>query len=231
MKKKVIRVTQLEKFRRFITDHSEYDTEQSVIDTLTGEFKGNEYTYIGTAFHKIVEGDTDGCKKLIRTETELAGREFNIDGHNVKLDLNQCKIALSYRDSFPNAFHEIREYMDFGNIIVTGCADIINGFEIRDIKTKYSPIKDQDYTDSCQWRFYMELFGVDDFYFDLFQFIGYDKEKHGYDVRGLELKLYDPAITCHWYNQLKEDNRCLLREFIRWATFRNLINVLPEYEL
>ena len=63
MKKKVVRVTQLEKFRRFITDHSEYDTEQSVIDTLTGEFKGNEYTYIGTAFHKIVEGDTDGCKK------------------------------------------------------------------------------------------------------------------------------------------------------------------------
>lgn len=158
MKKRLVRVTQLEKFRRFIVEHSEYDTEQSVIDTLTGDFKGNEYTRIGTAFHKIVEGDTAGCKKIARTETELPGREFDIDGFPVKLDINQCKVAVAYRDRFPNAFHEIREYMDFGDIVVTGCADIINGFEIRDIKTKYSPIKDEDYVDSCQWRFYMELF-------------------------------------------------------------------------
>ena len=128
MGKKLVRVTQIEKFRRFITGHSDYDTEQSVIDTLTGSFKGNEYTRIGTSFHKIVEGDTTGCKKLTRTETELAGRGFDIDGYLVKLDLAQYKIALAYRDRFPNAFHEIREYMDFCNIIVTVCADIINGF-------------------------------------------------------------------------------------------------------
>ena len=50
-----VRVTQLEKFRRYMDSVSPFDTEQSVIDTLSGEFKGNEYTWIGTAFHKIVE--------------------------------------------------------------------------------------------------------------------------------------------------------------------------------
>lgn len=231
MKKRLVRVTQLEKFRRFIVEHSEYDTEQSVIDTLTGDFKGNEYTRIGTAFHKIVEGDTAGCKKIARTETELPGREFDIDGFPVKLDINQCKVAVAYRDRFPNAFHEIREYMDFGDIVVTGCADIINGFEIRDIKTKYSPIKDEDYVGSCQWRLYMELFGVEDFHFDLFQFVGYDKEKHGHDVRGLNLKPYEPSISCHWYNRLEEDNRLLIKDFLDWIRLRDLTDVLPLYEL
>ena len=105
----MLRVTQLEKFRRYITEHSEYDDERSVIDNLTGQFTGNQYTRVGTAFHKIVEGDTTGCKKIPRTDTEIPGREFDIDGYPVKLDLKQCKTALEYKDRFPNAFHEIRE--------------------------------------------------------------------------------------------------------------------------
>ena len=112
--KRLLRVTQLEKFRRYITEHSEYDDERSVIDNLTGQFTGNQYTRVGTAFHKIVEGDTLGCKKIPGTETEIPGREFDIDGYPVKLDLKQCKTALEYKDRFPNAFHEIREYMDMG---------------------------------------------------------------------------------------------------------------------
>jgi len=228
--KRLLRVTQLEKFRRYITEHSEYDDERSVIDNLTGQFTGNQYTRVGTAFHKIVEGDTLGCKKIPGTETEIPGREFDIDGYPVKLDLKQCKTALEYKDRFPNAYHEIREYMDMGEIVITGCADIINGLEIRDIKTKYSPIKDSDYTDSCQWRFYMELFGVGDFFFDLFQFVGYDKDKHGYDVRGLELKPYAPAIGCHWYNTMEQDNRILLKEFVQWSKFRGLFDNLPIYK-
>lgn len=50
-----VRVTQLEKFRRFRDEVSSFDTEESVIETLSGDFKGNEYTQIGTAFHKIIE--------------------------------------------------------------------------------------------------------------------------------------------------------------------------------
>ena len=54
----LIRVTTLEAFRKYIeqSDYANYEiTEQSVIDSIVGEFKGNEYTRIGTAFHRIVE--------------------------------------------------------------------------------------------------------------------------------------------------------------------------------
>lgn len=225
---KLIRVTQIEKFRRYITEHSSYDTEQSVIDTLTGIFTGNEYTRIGTAFHRIVEGDTASCVKLA---DGIAGRGFDIDGYIVKLSVPQCKVAVAYKNQFPEAFHEIREYMEIEGVIVTGCADMINGFTIRDIKTKFSPINDADYTDSCQWRYYMELFGVDEFHFDLFEFKGYKKETNGYDVRGLKLAPYNPPITCYYYNGIEQDNRNLVKEFVQWAKFRKLYDNLPEYDI
>lgn len=243
MSKRLVRVTQLESFRKFITGDEDKDrfivTEQDVINSITGEFKGNNYTFIGTAFHRIIEGSWSDVEKVgesVRTfsyygkeieETLPIGRKFNIDGNPVILDIPQCKVALAYKEQYPNAFHEIREYMDIGDIVVTGCADMIDGFEIRDIKTKYSQPNDSDYIDSAQWRFYLEMFGADTFHFDLFQFIGYDKEKHGTDVRGLELIQYEPTITCHYYNSLIEDNRYLIREFIKWAKTTNVYEKLP----
>lgn len=242
---KLIRVTQLESFRKYLEGNEDKDrfitTEQDVIDGLTGVFTGNEYTRIGSAFHRIVEGNTDGVEKIgegYRTflyygkevqEPVPAGRKFNIDGYDVCLDIAQCKVALNYKNEYPDVFHEIREFMEYEGIMVTGCADIIDGFTIRDIKTKYSEPNDSDYINSAQWKFYMEMFGADTFHFDLFVFDGYKKEKHGMDVRGLPLTRYNPPITCYYYNGMYEDNRRLVREFIKWAKYREVFDLLPEY--
>ncbi len=240
--KPFVRVTQIEAFRRWI-QQSEYDsfeiTEQSVIDNITHKFVGNDYTRIGTAFHSIVETGQPYCVKVpagIRTfmfrgkpveEQVPCGRKFDIEGHEVILDVPQCKVALEYRAEHPQAFHEIREYMDFGNAVVTGCADMIDGLEIRDIKTKYSVPNDKDYADSCQWRFYMQLFGADVFHFDLFIFDGYNPDKHGGDVRGLPLTRREP-ITVYRYPGLEQDNINLLHEFLQWAEDRNLVKYLTN---
>lgn len=234
--KPLVRVTQIEAFRRW-TRQSEYDsfeiTEQSVIDVITQEFTGNEYTRIGTAFHSIVETGrpvaekvTQGVRKFTyygkETEEPVpCGRKFDIDGYGVVLDVPQCKAALDYRNEHPGAFHEIRENMDFGEAVVTGCADMIDGTEIRDIKTKYSVPKDTDYINSCQWRYYMQLFNVDVFHFDLFVFDGYNKDKHGYDVRGLPLRRHEP-ITVYRYPTMEQDNANLLHEFMEWIKYRGL---------
>lgn len=243
--KRLVRVTQLESFRKYIEGDEDRDrfvtSEQDVIDNLTGVFTGNDYTRIGSAFHRIVEGNTEGVEKIgegVRTflyygkemqEPVPVGRKFNIDGYDVCLDVPQCKVALKYKDEYPDAFHEIREFMDFGDIVVTGCADMIDGFEIRDIKTKYSQPNDSDYINSAQWRFYLEMFGAETFHFDLFCFDGYNKEKHGMDVRGLPLTRYSPPITCYYYNGMVEDNRRLIEEFVKWAKCRGVYNLLPEY--
>lgn len=237
----LIRVTQLEKFRRYIeqSEYANYEiTEQSVIESITGVFTGNEQTRIGTAFHSIVETGKPKSEKVPSGERSFlyygkeqkepvpCGRKFDIDGFDVILDVNQCKVALDYRNEFPNAYHEIRLYKDFGCAVVTGCADIIDGIEIRDIKTKYSYPSDSDYINSCQWKFYLELFNVDVFHFDLFVFDNYNKDKHGYDVRGLPLERYFPAIACYRYDGMERDNRNLLRSFLEWAEYRDLVKYL-----
>lgn len=236
--KPLVRVTQLESFRRFISGEYEYVTEQDVIDGITKEFTGNEYTRIGTAFHSIVETGCPVCEKVapgersflyygnVQTEPVPCGRKFDIEGFGVVLDVNQCKVALDYRNEYIDAFHEIRLYKDFGDAIITGCADIIDGIEIRDIKTKYSYPSDMDYINSCQWRFYLELFNANIFHFDLFVFDGYKKDKHGYDVRGLPLERYSPPITCYRYEGMERDNKNLLHSFLEWAEYRDLTKYL-----
>lgn len=242
MEKLQVRVTLLESYRRYISDTCSYVTEQSVIDSITQKFEGNDYTRIGTAFHSIVETGAPKCEKVEagerhflyynkdKTEPVPAGRRFKFGDEEVILDVPQCKLALSYRNEHPNAFHEVREYKDYGDVVVTGCADMIDGCEIRDIKTKYSVVNDSDYIDSCQWRFYLELFEADVFHFDLFVFNGYSKDKHRGDVRGLELTRYNPAITCYRYPRMEQENKALLESFLTWAEQRDLLKYLPKYK-
>ena len=224
---KLIRVTQIEKFNRFMREASAYDTEQSVIDGISGAFKGNEYTYIGTAFHKLCEGDYSNISKV------EGGRAITIDdGYTVIMDVSQCKIAMEYSKSMPFAFHEKRLYeainVNGQEVVITGCADVLNGLHIRDIKTKYSYICDDDYIDSFQWRMYLQLWKANVFTFDLFLFDGYKKDKNGLDVRGLPIIRHDP-ITCIRYDNMETDNLRTIAEFIDWAKFRGVYDLLPDY--
>lgn len=240
-KKPLVRVTQIEQFRRYL-QQSEFDnfeiTEQSVIDTITGDFTGNQYTRIGTAFHSIVESGKPQCQKAeagVRTFTYYGrettepvpeGRTFDVDGYEVLLDVTQCRVALDYRTEHPHAFHEIRLQKDYGDIIVTGQADMIDGCEIHDIKTKFSSVRDTDYTSSYQWRLYLDIFGTDVFHYDFFEFKGYNIDKHGYDVRGLKLERRAPAITCYRYPQMQDDIMMLLDQFKDWVKQRDLTKYL-----
>lgn len=223
--KPLIRVTAIEAFRRYLAngDNDYYEiTEQSVIDSVTGEFKGNEYTKIGTAFHGVVQyGETFGLPID-------GGYEFNIEGNEVRMSDEQRKVALHYRVEHLGAYHEFRGYKDYGRAVVTGCADMIDGVEIRDIKTKYSAPSDTEYINSCQWRYYLDIFGADVFHFDLFVLDGYKKEKHGYDVRGLELTRRTPPITCYRYPGMENDNLALLNQFMDWAEARGLTEYLTS---
>lgn len=223
----LVRVTQLEAFRRYLAnnEYSRYEiTEQSVIDSISGVFKGSTYTRIGTAFHKIIQDGDYG----LDYDYHAGCYNIDVDGNIVKFTVPQARVALDYRDEHPNAYHEFRGYKDYGRAIVTGCADMIDGTEIRDIKTKYSTPSDSDYINSCQWRYYLDIFGADVFHFDLFVFNGYNKEKDGYDVRGLELTRHTPPITCYRYPEMENDNLALLNQFMDWAEARGLTKYLTS---
>lgn len=221
MKKLQVRVTTLEKFRRYMEGVSEYETEASLMETLTGVFIGNEYTRIGTAFHKIVEcGDisihTSDNKRMVKAD------ESNI----IYFNPEQVQTALDYKAEISGCFHEIRAYKDYhvkDQIFnISGCTDVLLGRQLRDIKTKYSYMKSiTDYTDSIQSKLYMDIFEVPEFYFDVFEFQGYNKKKHGYDVSSLSIKRHEP-IHCISYEGMIKDIEILLTEFLDYIRFRNL---------
>lgn len=229
MNKPLIRVTTLEAFRQFVNNSIERDhydiPEQRVIDTVMGKFKGNEYTRVGTAFHSIIE--TGEPHKVDPEE----GCIINVDGNEIKFDAAQVQIALDYRNEFPGAFHEVRQYKDYGRAIVTGCADLIDGIEPHDIKTKYSTPSDSEYIESCQWKYYLDIFEADVFHFDLFVFRRYNPEKRGHDVRGLELTRHTPPITCYRYHDMESDNLALVNDFMDFAESRNLVGYLTEAQI
>ena len=193
-----------------------------MIYTIKGDFKGNEYSRIGTAFHKIIE---EGEMFLSHSDDPYS-YDVDVDGHRVRFSNAQACVAIGYRGEYPGAFHEVRVFKDYGRAVVTGCADLIDGIELRDIKTKYSAPSDKDFIDSCQWRFYLDIFNADVFHFDLFIFEGYKIDKHGYDVRGLELKRHTPPITCYRYPNMEADNLALLNSFMDFAESRNLVQFL-----
>lgn len=214
-----IRATVLEAFRRFIQDVSEYSTEENLMETLSGSFTGNEYTRIGTAFHKIVECGT----------VPIINNCVFIDNLQINFNQQQIDTALAYKESIKGCFHEIRAEKVYSvngaEITVSGGADVVLGNQIRDIKTKYSYFKGiADYTDSVQWKLYCDIFELPEFYFDIFEFQGYNKEKNGYDVSGLTLVKHDP-IHCIEYAGMQSDIEILLGQFIDYLRFRKLEHI------
>ena len=149
---KRISVTTLEKFRRYMAETSSFDTEESLIESLKGLFKGNDKTKFGSACHKIVEGE------YIGHEGEVA---VVIDNEVFVFHKEQYTPYLDYRIAHPLMIHEMpvqKVYETaFGPIQVTGRIDGIEGCVVRDLKNRFRALSDSDYTESCQWKFYLEM--------------------------------------------------------------------------
>lgn len=209
-----VRVTMLEKFRRFRDQVSEsYDTEQSVVDSLTGKFKGNDLTNIGTAFHYVVEKGAYG---------ELVTPDILFDKWKVKATDEQIQICYNHSQSIRPFVPEVRLPKKFnsilGEITISGCTDVLQGNQERDNKFKFSPPKMVEYMDSYQWRIYLSIFGLDRFIYDVFEFIGY-KECDGRDVTNCTLKQHEP-FECIRYENMENDIQTLINYFCEWIRFR-----------
>jgi len=223
---KRISITTLETYRKFLAG-DEWTTQQAMIEALTAPFQGNEYTRIGSAFHAIVEQGEAVLEEL----DEMGKFRVTVEGWPVIFNEEQVAMALKYRNKLPYAFHEEWIGREFHtpsmDIWVHGRVDVLHGLFVRDIKTKYSAVKLDDYTDSAQWKFYLDFTGLDTFYFDLFEFPGYKKEKHGYDVSSLGIKPYG-AIECLRYDGMVEENKQLVCDFTDFVTKFNLTQYLKD---
>jgi hypothetical protein len=217
-----LRVTQLEKFRRFKTEASDYDTEPSVIDSLDGTFIGNDKTNVGSAFHWIIENHHE--KEFHSTLLEKFGVRFSDD---------QIKTALTHVSELGTFTPEIRMSKvfntKFGEISITGQTDVLQGKIIRDTKVTFRNRSTSEYYNSYQWRVYLSIFELDRFIYDLFEVEKY-KDEYQRDVTRCLITPYEP-YECIRYELMEVDVINLLNEFLEWIDYRNLWHVLGKIEL
>ena len=226
---KRISITTLESYRKMLSEKDEWTTQESFIQDLKTPFLGNEYTRIGSAFHAIVEQGESIIEKL----PEDGKFRVTVEGWPVTFNEEQVAMALKYRSKLPYALHEEWIGREFETpamtIWVHGRVDVLHGLFVRDIKTKYSPVKYDDYANSAQWKFYLDLTGLDTFYFDLFEFPGYKIDKHGYDVSSLGIRPYG-AIECIRYDGMTQENKQLVCDFTDFIVKHDLTDYLKERE-
>lgn len=225
---KRIAITTLETYRKFLAG-DQWTDQKKMIEAITTPFEGNEYTRIGSAFHAIVEqgesaiGESPGMGKF----------RVMVDGFPVIFNEEQVAMALKYRAKLPYAFHEewIGRQFDTPSmpIWVHGRVDVLHGTFVHDIKTKFSAVRYDDYAESAQWKFYLDLSGLDTFYFDLFEFPNYKVDKNGCDVSSLGIKPYG-AIECLRYEGMERDNRQLVCDFTDFITRQGLTKYLKDKE-
>ncbi len=224
---KRISITTLETYRKFLAG-DEWTDQDAMIAAIKSPFLGNEYTRIGSAFHAIVEQGEAAIEEL----PEMGKFRVTVDSKwPVIFNEEQVAMALKYRSKLPHAFHEEWIGREFDTpsmpIWVHGRVDVLHGIFIRDIKTKYSKIELEEYTESAQWKFYLDLTGLDTFYFDLFEFPNYKKDKHGYDVSSLGIRPYG-AIECIRYDGMEAENRQLVCDFTDFIVRHNLTSFLKD---
>jgi len=213
-----ISVTTIEKFRRYLTEASPYDTEESLLQSITGVFTGNDKTRTGSCCHKIIEQEayvTDG------------GLIARADGVQIFFTDEQAAPFVEFKRQHPLMIHEVpasKVYLTgIGPVLVSARIDGVEGQQIQDTKTKFRDFNLREYADSYQWRYYLDMLGIDLFHYDIFEVRGFEalSGPQPYQLPGVEF--LDPVrLECARYQYMADDCRLMLQEFLTYIELRNL---------
>jgi hypothetical protein len=222
-----ISVTTIEKFHRFITDASPFDTEASLLESIKGIFLGNDKTRVGSCYHKIIEQEAhivDG------------GLVAEADGVQIFFSDQQALPAVEFKRRHYHMIHEVpaTKICDtkIGPVLLSARIDGLEGLHVQDTKTKFRPVDLVQYADSYQWRYYLDMLGLDTFYYDVFEVCGFEALSGGQPFTLPGVIFRDPVrLECLRYPHMGDDCRLMLQEFLEYIQDRNLwqfLKVVPE---
>lgn len=186
------RVSNIEAYRQFfhwrpLFDGQEEPTVEDLVRFITVD-EPSEAMKVGTAFHKAIELAQDGDHE-----------EFEANGYRFILPDAELSVP---------AIREMRAFGHYGRLEVTGQVDAIHGQIVFDHKTtsKFDP---ERYLDGCQWKFYLDLFGADQFQWNIFVL----KEEEEFVYRVAEPQL----LKAYRYPGLHADCERLAADFLEFA--------------
>lgn len=175
-----LRVTHLDLWRRFTGADSDM-TEAQFRALIRGKTPPSDAAAAGTAFHKwmeeIVKTATPRARYASPPEDPILGWRFKFatmgelgrvaPGHALyDTDFVQMTLPMLGARTEVEASREIAK-----GITLVGHADVVSagGEQIWDYKTTNSAIDLTRYTDSYQWRAYLDLFGAAMFTYEVFE--------------------------------------------------------------
>lgn len=146
------RVSNIEAYRQWKNwqprfDGDEEPSVEDLVRFITAD-EPSEAMKAGTAFHKALEVAKDGSHD-----------SFEANGY--RFILPAAELAL------PDV-REMRAHGSYGALAVTGQVDAVEGRVVFDHKTT-SRFDPERYLNGCQWKFYLDLFGADEFRWNIFE--------------------------------------------------------------
>lgn len=158
---KRISVSILESFRRMQEKISSFDTEECFIKKLAGEYLPTEKTIVGTGFHSLIEGMFNKTEAGWLTEDDNGNRVVFTDKQK------GCADYISGLFMLPRFEQKIyKEYTGAdGKILLSARLDCIENDTITDFKTTFHKPFEKVYTDSLQWKAYLDITGLKNFIF------------------------------------------------------------------
>lgn len=225
-----VSVTKLESFRRYLVNEK---YEEQLIQTIKGIYKGNGYTVVGSAFHKILENPFD------QSICFYLGKDAEyIKVGKMAIPITSATIGKKFHDAHPNMMHEQKVQkvyeVNSGKVLVTGRLDGLEGDINHDFKLKFKPQASRsDYERSCQWQFYTDITGCKEFKYQVFTVEGFKDfniERLEYEVVELNgLVINEPkTFTFCAYSGMQSYLIKLLDSFLEYVAFRGLEPYMKE---
>ncbi len=198
-----ISVTTIESFRNYLKGSLE---EEALLKRIRGKYEPSRYMELGTAFHDILEKINERYSEEKKCFIAKNGIEFNYD------IIAQCYQAINQEASFEVKTTKV---YDIGNeqVEVVAKVDQLFGNYVYENKTCWGGFSFERYFQSCQWKYYMDIFEAEKVSYNVFCF--YDA-KNGIQLRGIEQFSFDR------YPDLDSDLNELLTSFLEFIQSRKL---------
>ncbi|WP_152640345.1 hypothetical protein [Xanthomonas sp. MUS 060] len=188
-----VSATEIDAFRYY------RDNEEAELDPLLAQLRRQmeptEPMLAGRAFHKALELAEPGEVGVF----EQDGYRFEI-ATDADIDIPDVRELKATRDYVIDGF----------SVTLVGMVDAIHGRRVDDHKTtaRFDP---ERFLDSYQWRIYLEVFGADEFRWNVFEWSNSERDPKTYVIRAVH------PLTMYRYPGLAGDVERELEAFVTFA--------------
>lgn len=221
-----IRVTTIEAFRAWINadefDDKPWVNEANVMQTIQGVESYSIKANYGTLGHSIIEGNALIFEeKVFRSDQwQCVGGYGEYDGLYITdhqaapLHKFRSEHPLMIRETTLSKLYHTRHF----DLIVTGTCDHLEGNDMRDTKFKFSSFDAADFIESIQWKLYLDMAGMCNFWFDFFNVTGFNGIEDCYKAH---IGPCD-SMPVTAYPGMEDDIQTVLEDFADWIMFKDL---------